>query len=149
MLCGGWQYVQVSPLHFYSGEGKRGLSVQPWTLIPYCRRKAGFPLRGLVLIPSCFYTGLQSTQLLHFTTTNKPEMSHHAKFRSSGSQRCQVFSPAPSVCSHLNIPHPSFSSASSIPVSLPSPSSPFFKALLLPVPLSYFWVLSTEEKLTT
>lgn len=138
MLCGGWQCVQVSPLHFYSGEGKRGLSVQPSTLIPYCRRKAGFPLRGLVLIPSCFYTGLQSTQLLHFTTTNMPEMSHHAEFRSSGSQRCQVFSPARSVCSHLNIPHgflfsvfhSSFTSFSLVSFLQGSPSPSTLKLLL-------------------
>ena len=35
-----------------------------------------------------------------------------------------------------------------IPVSHPSPFSPFLKVLLLPGPLSYFWVLSTENKCT-
>lgn len=52
MLCGRWQYVQVSHPPFLQSWREKRIKYPSLDLIPYYRRKTGFPLSGLVPILS-------------------------------------------------------------------------------------------------
>ena len=79
-------------LCFHSREGKRGLSVQPRPLTPYCRGKAGFPLRALVSIPSCSHQdyGAHNSYISQPPESMRWATEQHSSHQNHRNVRCSL-----------------------------------------------------------